>query len=41
MKIGALKTACLNFGIVLFSVCITLVILPYIVYDLIFGDSSF
>jgi len=39
MPLATLKTAIVNLGIVLFSVCITVVTLPYLIYDFIFGDS--
>lgn len=39
MPLTTLKTALINLGIVLFSVCITIITLPYIIYDLIFGDN--
>jgi hypothetical protein len=39
MSFETIKTACFSLGIVLFSICITILMLPYLIYSLLFGEN--
>jgi hypothetical protein len=39
MPFATIKTAFMNLGIVVLNICITVITLPYLILDLIFGDG--
>jgi hypothetical protein len=41
MPFNVIKTAIFNTATVIFSICLTVVLLPYLIYDFIFGDKAY
>lgn len=40
MPFTIIKTALINTAALIFSICLTFVLLPYLVYDFIFGENT-